>query len=80
MDIHEERIKITSTETDIQGTDQESFVRGVLTVTFFFFFLVEEGSEDPNITIRGPSLACQRNAICWCADDGPRLNACLVAL
>ena len=27
------------------------------------FFLVDEVREDPNITINGPSLASQRNAI-----------------
>ena len=27
------------------------------------FFLVDEGIEDPNTTINGPSLARQRNAI-----------------
>ena len=47
-------------------------------------FLVDEGREDPNTTISGPSLACQGNAIsmafCWRADDGPTLNAGLVAL
>ena len=30
---------------------------------FFFFFLVDEGIEDPNVTINGPLSACQRNAI-----------------
>ena len=42
------------------------------------------GWEDPNTTISGLSMACQRNAILlafrWCADDGPTLNASLVAL
>ena len=51
---------------------------------FFLFFLVDEGREDPNTTISGPSLAQQRNAIKmafhWRADDGPTLNAGLVAL
>ena len=43
-----------------------------------FFFLDDEGWEDPNITKRGPSLARQPNAtkmmFCWHADDGPILN------
>ena len=69
------RIKITSTETDIHERIQ-SFVRGGPTLTFF---LVEEENEDPNTTKSGPSLARQRNAIRWHTDDGPRLNACLVA-
>ena len=30
---------------------------------FFFFCLVDEGREDPNTTISGPSSARQRNAI-----------------
>ena len=51
-----------------------------------FSFLVDEGREDPNTTIRGPSLAHQRNASTvqmafrWRADDGLTLNAGLVAL
>ena len=52
--------------------------------SFFIFFLVDEGRKVPNTTISGPSLACQRNAIKmafrWRADDGPTLNAGLVAL
>ena len=54
--------------------DPESIVRGGPTLTrFFFFFLVDEGREDPNTTISGPSLAGQGNAIKmgfhWRADD-----------
>ena len=49
-----------------------------------FLFLVYEGMEDQNITISGPLLARQRNAIemafRWRAVDGPTLNAGLVAL
>ena len=55
------------------STNPESCVRGgpTLTVFFFFFFFlgggggggVDEGREDQNTTIRGPSLACQPNAI-----------------
>ena len=44
------------------------------------FFVVDEGREDSNITISGPSSARQRNGIKWSADDGPILNAGLVAL
>ena len=43
--------------------DPESFVRGGPNVIRFSFFLVDEGIEDPNITINGPSSARQRNAI-----------------
>ena len=47
-------------------------------------FLVDEGREDPNTAISGPSLARQRNAtemaFRWRAYDGPTLNAGLVAL
>ena len=50
----------------------------------FFFFLVDEGIEDPNAAINGSSSARQGNAIemafCLRADDGPTLNAGLVAL
>ena len=42
----------------------------------FDFFLVDEGREDQNTTIGGPSSARQRN---WRADNGPTLNAGLVA-
>ena len=49
-------------------------------ITFFF----DEGIEDPNTTINGPSLARQRNTIYiafrWRAIDGPQLNAGLVAV
>ena len=49
-----------------------------------FFLLVDEGIEDPNTAKNGPSSARQRNAVSmalrrW-ADDGPTLNAGLVAL
>ena len=45
--------------------DPESFLgvffrRGPILTTFF---LVDEGREDPNTTISGPSSARQRNAI-----------------
>ena len=40
---------------------------------FDAFFLVDDGREDPNTTIGGPSAS-------QCADDGPILNAGLVAL
>ena len=44
--------------------DPESFVRGGPNlITFFFFFLADEGKENPNTTINGPSSARQRNAI-----------------
>ena len=49
-----------------------------------FFHLVDEGIEDQNTAINGPSSARQRNVIemafRWRADDGPTLNAGLVAL
>ena len=52
------------------------------TLTAFFF--VDEGREDSNATIGGPSSARQRSAIevafRWRADGGPTLNAGLVAL
>ena len=60
--------------------DPESFVRGGP----IFFFLVDEGREDPNTTISVLSLARQQNAIKivfpWHADDGLTLSAGLVAL
>ena len=49
---------------------------------FDYIFLVDEWREDPSNTIREPSTACQRNAVAfrWHTDDGPILNAGLVAL
>ena len=46
--------------------DPESYVSGGPTLTFifnFFFLLVDEGREDLNTTISGPSSACHRNPI-----------------
>ena len=52
--------------------------------SFFPFFLVEGGIEDPNTALIGPSSVRQPNAIemafRWRADDGPTLNAGMVAL
>ena len=60
-----------------------------MTVFCLFVLLVDEGREDLNITINEPSSARQRNAswrvdygsmaFRWRADDGPTLNAGLVA-
>ena len=51
---------------------------------FFSFFLVGEGIEDSNTVINGSLSARQGNTIemafRWWADDGPTLNAGLVAL
>ena len=62
--------------------DPESYVRGGPTSTLTF--LVDEGREDQNTTIGGPSSTRQRNAISmafrWRADNGPTLNAGFVAL
>ena len=60
--------------------DPESFVReGPNLITFF---LVDEGIADPNVTINGPSSTRQGNLMVfrWHVDDGPTLNAGLVAL
>ena len=54
----------------IPCVDPESFVRGGLTLMFFFVLFFNEGKEVPNSTISRPSLA----------DDGPTLNNGLVAL
>ena len=59
----------------------ESFARGGLILTGFVF---DERREDPNSTKSRPSSARQQNAILmafgWQADDGPTLNAVMVAL
>ena len=43
-----------------------------------FFFLVDQGREDQNITKSGPLLARQENLIKWCFADGQKLNSGLV--
>ena len=62
-----------------RGSNFDSF-----TAFLFKLVLVDEGRENPNTTRNGPSSTRQRNAILmsfrWCADDGPTLNAGLVAL
>ena len=52
------------------GADQTTFVRGGSTLTAVF--LVDERIDDPNTTKSG--------SFRWWADDGPTLNAGLVAL
>ena len=56
------------------------FVRGGLNL---IKKLIDEGIEDLNTAINGPSSTCQRNAIemaiRWRADGGTTLNTCLVA-
>ena len=65
---------------------QKVLSEGVQLWCFFLFclFQFDEGRKDPNTTISWPSKACQRNAILmafhWPANDGPILNAGLVAL
>ena len=44
-------------------TDPDNFVRVGPNLITFFFFLVDEGIEDPNITLNGQSSARQRNVI-----------------
>ena len=71
----------------LRREDPGSFVRGGgggANLTVFFCLFIDERRKDPNTTISGPSTARQRNAIemvfRWRADDGPTLNAGLVAL
>ena len=51
---------------------------------YFFLFFNDKGIDDPNTAINGPPSARQRNAFeiafRWWADNGPTLNAGLVAL
>ena len=62
--------------------DSESFLTWGPTLTIFF--LVDDGREDPNTTISGPSSTRQRNAIAMefhrRVDNSPALHAGLVAL
>ena len=68
----------TKISKEITCADQESFFRGGPTLTMFSF----RWWVDLNTTKIGPSSACQRNKMvnCWCAKDGPTLNAGLEAL
>ena len=63
---------------------QKVLSEGVQGLNFGNFFLVDEGMEDTNVTINGPSWSRQRNAnlmaFRWRTDDDPTLNAGLVAL
>ena len=44
----------------------ESFVRAGPTLTTFYLFLVDEGREDPNTIISGPSMTFRWPIIeCW---------------
>ena len=72
---------------DQTRSDLESFVRGVqrfLLFFFFRFFYLLGWRVDRNATKSGTLSARHRNAIpmafCWRADNGPPLNAGLVAL
>ena len=51
----------------------ESFIKGCPTSNFDNFFVVDEGREDPNTTISGPSSARQRNTIKWCFAGVPMM-------
>ena len=61
--------------------DLERFVRGcpnlIRCFFFFFLFLVDKGIEDPNTIIMKWAISM---AFRWQADNGPTLNAGLVAL
>ena len=59
---------------------RSKFDKGFLFVCFFIIFLSDEGIEDPNTAINGPSSAHKRNAFRSRADEGLTLNAGLVAL
>ena len=39
----------------------------------FFYFLDDEGREDPSTTLSGPSSACLGNAIVWRFAGGPMM-------
>ena len=63
---------------------RSSFDNVYLFIFILFLCLVNEGREDPHTAISGPSSARRRNAVYmafrWRADDGPTLNAGLIAL
>ena len=58
--------------------DTENFARGGSDFGKVFFFLVDEGRDDPNTTISGLTLAHQRMAFRCRTNDGPTFNAGLV--
>ena len=66
-----------SFKTPKSCADPERFVRGGPTLTSC---LVDEGREDPNTTLSGPSSARQQIDIKWRIAGGPTLNAGLDAL
>ena len=78
------RLGSDCTESQTHARIQKVLSGGSNCYAFLFCFLIDEGREDPNTTVSRPALSCQRNAIkmafCWCAGDGPTLNAGLVAL
>ena len=64
--------------------DPESFVRGS-GPTLTTFFLLIRGGERIQITLKvghhdGPPVKQHLNGVFWWANDGPTLNASLVAL
>ena len=59
------------------SADPGSFVRGGPTLTSSFFFLVDEGREDPDITAGHHRHTIETR---WRADDGQTLNTSLVTL
>ena len=69
---------------DLPGKPMHRSIKFCQKVFSFKFFLVDKGREDTNTSISGPSSARQRNTIkmafLWRANDGPPLNAGLVAL
>ena len=71
-----------SLELSSKGHDPESFVRGDPTLTTFFSLVREEGSKHHvKWAINGPPAKRHlKMAFRWRADEGPTLNAELVAL
>ena len=59
----------------INFTFPQSYYIGASLQFHLLIFLVDEGTDDPNVSKSRPSLARQRNA-----DNGPTLNAGLLAM
>ena len=62
--------------TDPDVCFPEGFTFDNIFYIYLCVFIVDEGKEDPNTTIRKPSSANQGNAFHWFADDDLIFNLC----
>ena len=69
--------KLICAFTGLTCADPENFVRGgpnLITLFFVLFFLIDEGIEDRNTTIKyGPSSAASKRPFTWRFPGGPMI-------